>query len=124
MLTPRSSLNHFSLVLLLLTLSLDAKVTSVALAPRSQSEGTALFEKLSPDRTGLRHVNPIDTNHPYKYVYVGGYACGGLAIGDIDGDGLQDIFAAGGPGKNTLYLQEKGFGNDQLHNSKCRPQDY
>lgn len=108
MFTPRSSLNHLLLVLLLLSLRLDAKVTSFPLAPRSQSNGTTLFEKLPADQTGLKHVNGIDTKHPYKYVYVGGYACGGLAIGDVDGDGLQDIFAAGGSGKNTLYLQKKG----------------
>ena len=108
MLTLKSSLNHLLLVLLLFSLRLDAKVTSVSLAPRSQSQGTTLFEKLASEQTGLKHVNVIDTRHSFKHVYVGGYACGGLAIGDLNGDGLQDIFAAGGSGKNTLYLQEKG----------------
>ncbi|MCH1502998.1 MAG: hypothetical protein L7V86_05400, partial [Verrucomicrobiales bacterium] len=63
-------MNHLLLVLLLLSLRLDAKVTSFPLAPRSQSNGTTLFEKLPADQTGLKHVNGIDTKHPYKYVYV------------------------------------------------------
>ncbi|MFT4638815.1 MAG: hypothetical protein ACI8T1_002138, partial [Verrucomicrobiales bacterium] len=83
------------------------QVTTSDFSPRSQGSGGMLFEKLSPDRTGLRLINPIDITHPLKRLYVGGYASGGLAIGDVDGDGLQDIFAVGTSVKNALYLQEK-----------------
>ncbi|MGY8688065.1 MAG: FG-GAP repeat domain-containing protein, partial [Verrucomicrobiales bacterium] len=83
------------------------QVTTSDFSPRSQGSGGMLFEKLSPDRTGLRLINPIDITHPLKRLYVGGYASGGLAIGDVDGDGLQDIFAVGTSVKNDLYLQEK-----------------
>merc|ERR1712188_87335 len=44
--------------------------------------------------------------HPQKYLYVGGYASAGVAIGDINGDGRQDIFFTGGPVKNRLYIQD------------------
>jgi hypothetical protein len=39
-------------------------------------------------------------------LYVGGFASAGLAIGDLNGDGLPDIVLGGGPVKNRLYLQD------------------
>jgi hypothetical protein len=76
------------------------------LAPVSARPANGLlFKKLTAEKTGLTLVNPIDAKHRFSYNYVGGYAAGGLAIGDVDGDGLQDIFAVSGPAKNALYLQ-------------------
>ncbi len=98
---------------------LTGEVESQPLQPRSAGNGKTLFEKLSPEHTGLRHVNPILTDHPLRRQYVGGYACGGLAIGDIDGDGWQDIFAVGGPVANALYLQR----HDQVSTKQLRFQD-
>lgn len=78
---------------------------SAALTKRSIGAGDALFEKLPASETGVNLVNPIDISHPLKRLYVGGYASGGLALGDIDGDGRLDLFAASGPRANALYLQ-------------------
>ncbi|MCF6314520.1 MAG: FG-GAP-like repeat-containing protein [Verrucomicrobiales bacterium] len=63
------------------------------------------FELLSPEKTGVTHVNLIDTKHPMKRVYHSSSACGGVAIGDLDLDGKTDFFAANGPRNNSLYLQ-------------------
>ncbi|MEC9055982.1 MAG: VCBS repeat-containing protein, partial [Verrucomicrobiota bacterium] len=75
------------------------------LATRSQQTGKALFRRLVPEETGVAFQNMIDTTHPLKRLYHSGFVCGGVAIGDIDGDGLPDLFLASGPGKNKLYRQ-------------------
>ena len=43
-----------------------------------------------------------------KRLYAMGYAVGGVAIGDLNGDALPDLFFTSGPRENALYLQKKG----------------
>ena len=52
-----------------------------------------LFRLLTPDQTGVRFANTItttDSENVQTDVYV--YNGAGVAIGDIDNDGLPDIF--------------------------------
>lgn len=72
------------------------------LAARS---GETLFTELSPEKTGLDFVNPLLPDHPKNYLYPFGYACGGVSIGDLDGDDRADVFCVGGPESNGLFLQ-------------------
>ncbi len=67
----------------------------------------ALFELLSPAQTGVTFANTITTNDTLNvqtdpYVYNGG----GVAIGDVDNDGLADIFFAGNMVSSRLYLNK------------------
>lgn len=71
----------------------------------NQSNSTTSFQLLDPQKTGIDFVHPIDTRHPMKYLYVGGFASAGVAIGDVNNDGRQDVFLSGGPVTNRLYLQ-------------------
>ena len=75
------------------------------LATRSEPTGETLFQRLAPEQTGVAFQNRIDISHPLKRLYHSGFVCGGVAIGDIDGDGLPDLFFASGPGQNKLYRQ-------------------
>jgi len=63
-----------------------------------------LFELLAPGRTGVTFANrlPEDTTFnilTYLYYYDGG----GVAVGDIDNDGLPDLYFTSNAGANRLY---------------------
>lgn len=81
------------------------KIESRPLVERSGQPAEKLFTRLSPAETGIPFASPIDTNHPMKRLYHAGFACGGVAIGDVNGDQQPDIFLVSGPQANKLYLQ-------------------
>ncbi|UCG85430.1 MAG: VCBS repeat-containing protein [Gemmatimonadota bacterium] len=78
----------------------------LCLASCSREEHAApLFTLLSPDSTGVAFANAITTNDSANvqfdsFVYNGG----GVAIGDIDNDGLADVFLTGNMVSSRLYL--------------------
>src|SRR6266540_3489005 len=66
-----------------------------------------LFKLLSPAQTGVTFANTIATDDSLNaltdpYVYNGA----GLAVGDIDNDGLPDMFFAGNMVSSRLYLNK------------------
>ena len=66
------------------------------------------FTRMLPDETGVLFENQIDPDHPMNRLFHSGFICGGVAIGDIDGDDLQDIYLVSGPESNRLF---KNLGN-------------
>lgn len=67
-------------------------------------EGT-YFELLPPEKTGVDFVNEITENDTLnilesEFVYNGA----GVAVGDLNGDGLEDLFFAGNQVANRLYI--------------------
>lgn len=69
-----------------------------------------LFELLSPGATGVTFANELpekpDVNIlNYLYYYNGG----GVAAGDIDGDGLPDIYFTSNVGPDHLYLNKGNY---------------
>ena len=69
-----------------------------------------LFTVLSPAETGVTFRNDIieDGNmfyYKYEYLYIGA----GVATGDINNDGLQDLYFASTLGQNKLYLNLGNF---------------
>ncbi|MEX2188540.1 MAG: FG-GAP-like repeat-containing protein [Pirellulales bacterium] len=63
------------------------------------------FTPIAADSSGVGFVAPIDKQHPLRFLYHSGFMAGGVAIGDLDGDGRNDLFIAGGPVPNKLYRQ-------------------
>ena len=67
------------------------------------------FHRLDARRTGVDFVVPLDTTHPLKRLYVSGFFCGGVAIGDVDNDDRPDLFLVSGPRQNGLFRQIGDF---------------
>src|SRR5690349_4233083 len=72
--------------------------------------GNTLFTRLDNNETGIQFQNMLFSDGSlnilnYSYFYNGG----GVAIGDINNDGLQDIFFTGNMVKNRLYLNKGNF---------------
>ena len=44
-----------------------------------------------------------------NYLYDAGFGGGGICIGDVNGDGLVDLYATDGAGGVALYLNKGGF---------------
>ena len=77
---------------------------------RPEGEHRPLFTLLAPSQTGVTFANTITTNDSVNvqtdvYVYNGA----GVAIGDIDNDGLPDIFFTGNMVSSRLYLNKGGM---------------
>jgi len=75
----------------------------------AREEGAPLFEKLAPAQTGVDFSHRMAMNHPLSRLNSSGFVCGGVCIGDFNGDGRPDLFLANGPDKNGLFLQRDEF---------------
>ena len=98
----------FPFITALILTSICPLESASKLPKREISKGT-LFRKLNSDKTGINLVLPINNKHPLKRVYVSAFACGGVSSGDVNGDGLVDLFIANGPEKNRLYINKGHF---------------
>ena len=69
-----------------------------------------LFTLLPESSTGVNFRNDIvETPTMFMYLYENLYVGGGVSIGDINNDGLPDIYFSSTLGSNKLYLNLGGF---------------
>lgn len=74
------------------------------------AETPPLFSLLSPSKTGIDFKNQLTSNaenNILEYLYF--YNGGGVAAGDINGDGLVDLYFTGNQVPNKLYLNKGNF---------------
>ena len=73
-----------------------------------QKEENKWFRKIPSETSGITFTNSITENDQYNmidYSYL--YNGGGVGVGDINNDGLSDIFFTSNQGTCELYLNKK-----------------
>ena len=77
---------------------------------KKEEYAAKIFNQLTPKQTGISFANNlIETDSlnylSYAYMYMGG----GIAAGDFNNDGLNDLFFTGNMVANKLYLNKGGL---------------
>lgn len=69
-----------------------------------------LFSKLDASQTGINFINEVKNGADMNiFKYRNFYNGGGVAIGDINNDGLSDVYFTSNLGTNKLYLNKGNF---------------
>src|SRR5437763_13412706 len=85
-------------------------LAALALAGCSRVREPRLFERLPPERTGVTFANRLPDDTAFnilKYMYY--YDGGGVAVGDVNNDGLPDLYFTSNVGPNRLYLNKGNY---------------
>ena len=78
----------------------------VGLPWQIQAKSNLGFEEMKPDSTGLSFVNPLEQSYnDLNQNLVGS----GVALGDVNGDDLCDLFFASLNGTCRLFLNRGGW---------------
>ncbi len=87
-------------------LSLSLLGVTCVHAAEDVPQGATLFREISPATSGLVFEHRLASDHPLVYLYHSGFACGGVCLGDVNGDQKPDVFLASGPDANGLFLNQ------------------
>ncbi len=98
----------FTVIILTLiaTLQISCKQTST-------SDSTPIFQLM--DNTGIEFSNTVTDSKDFNiFTFRNFYNGGGAAIGDINNDGLADVFFTANMGSNKLFLNKGNFKFDDI----------
>ena len=86
-------------------------LTAIVLSQCSQQKKkTTLFTSIEPDESGINFSNELPFDKDFNiYTYRNYYNGGGVALGDINNDGLIDIYFTGNITPNKLFLNKGNF---------------
>tara|TARA_R110002051_G_scaffold141279_1_gene214284 strand:- start:13516 stop:16875 length:3360 start_codon:yes stop_codon:yes gene_type:complete len=73
----------------------------------TKENSKVLFSMLAPEETGINFVNKVVNQKNFNiFKYRNFYNGGGVAIGDVNNDGLPDIYLTANMEKNKLYVNK------------------
>lgn len=77
---------------------------------RMNEKSETLFTLIEPAYSGVDFINQLSYSDEFNiYTYRNYYNGGGVALGDINNDGLLDIYLTGNQVPNRLYLNKGNF---------------
>lgn len=85
-------------------------LTLYACGDLSEQRAPALFEKVEASSSGVDFLNKLEYDGKFNiYTYRNFYNGGGVALGDVNNDGLLDIYFTGNKVSNKLYVNKGDF---------------
>ncbi|HEV8364622.1 MAG TPA: VCBS repeat-containing protein, partial [Gemmatimonadaceae bacterium] len=74
-----------------------------------------LFERLTPASTGVSFINELPERPEFNILtYLYYYNGAGVAVGDVDGDGMQDLYFSSNVGSNRLYRNKGNYAFEDI----------
>ncbi len=103
-------MQHYTVLILYALLFASCNTKNDQEVGAGTSSGPSLFTTMSAEATGIDFRNDLVYDRSFNvYRYRNFYNGGGVSIGDIDNDGLQDVFFTSNMGQNKLYRNLGGF---------------
>lgn len=82
----------------------------LACGNHKETDTPALFQQVPPSSSGIDFINRLEESDDFNIIeYLYFYNGAGVAVGDINNDGLPDLYFTSNQQPNKLYLNKGGF---------------
>lgn len=103
----RNSITFILTIAILFIFSSCQKSKSPIPAKGKNGKATPMFKKLTSKESGIDFINQINEDETYNHILLDAvFNGGGVAVIDINNDGLQDLYFAGNMVEDKLYLNK------------------